>query len=120
MFEKGNTYGFKKGQSGNPEGRPKGSISINDSVRKILAGKDTKTKRKILDAIAEQIVKQAIKGDREFNPTMMIQLWQQIDGKPKQQIDLGGQEGNPIRQELTLLNASQIIDNKPKKADEDD
>ena len=95
-FIKGNKEG---------KGRIKDSVSINDSVRKILATKDKKTKRKILDAMAEQIVKQAIKGDREFNPTLMIQLWNHIDGSPSQNVNVGGQEDNPIKIEIEYVDS---------------
>lgn len=89
---------FQKGnQVAKGKGRTKGALSINDAVRKILATKDVKTKRKILDAVAQQVVTQAIKGDRDFNPTMMIQLWQQMDGKPNENVNIGGQEDNPIQ-----------------------
>jgi hypothetical protein len=102
-FIKGNKEG---------KGRIKDSVSINDSVRKILATKDKKTKRKILDAMAEQIVKQAIKGDREFNPTLMIQLWNHIDGSPSQTIDLGGGTDNTMRIILEGVDISKFPSDK--------
>ena len=104
---------FIKGKSGNPKGRAKGSISINDSVRKILATKDKKTKRKILDAVAQQIVTQAIKGDRDFNPMLIKELWNHIDGSPSQDINLGGQKDNPI--EITINHVKPDIDKGGEK-----
>jgi len=41
-------------------------------------------------------------------------------GKPSQNVNVGGQEGNPIEHKLTLINASEFINNKPKNVDEDD
>jgi len=89
-FEKGN-------QLAKGHGRPKGALSLNDSIRKILAKKDIATKRKELDNIAEIIVQQAKLGNKDFNPTMMIQLWQQIDGKPKESLDINAETDNTIR-----------------------
>lgn len=60
---------FKKGQSGNPKGRPKGSPNLVTAVRRALADKVTVTeggqKRVIskLDAAATQMVNRAAGGD---------------------------------------------------------
>lgn len=104
---------FIKG-SKRPEGagRKKGSLSINDSVRKLLATKDKKTKRKYLDAVAQQILTQAIKGDRDFNPTMLKELWNHIDGSPSQTIDLGGGTDNTMRIILEGVDISKFPSDK--------
>jgi hypothetical protein len=83
---------FAKGHSGNPKGRPKGALSINDELRKLLAGKGKDGKRKVVEAVAYKILQDALGGDTR----LMIEMWQQMEGKPKQQIDVGGQEDNPI------------------------
>lgn len=97
------------------KGRKKGSISINDSIRKVLATKDKKTGRKMLDAVVQQIVTQALKGDREFNPTLIVQLWQQIDGKPTENVNLGGQVDNPLSVVLISPAGKRVeIDDEPE------
>src|SRR3990167_7779793 len=63
---------FKKGQSGNPKGRPKGSISIKDKVRQYLENNPKDV---------EKIVKHFVKENREL-------MWQMLEGKPKQQMEV--------------------------------
>lgn len=61
---------FKKGHSGNPNGRRRGSIGLSARVRRVLeqdAGKDGKT---VADVLADVLVKEALK-----NPT---KCWQFI------------------------------------------
>ena len=50
---------FKKGHSGNPKGKPKGSVGLSARVRRVLeqnSGKDDKT---IGDVMADVLVKEA-------------------------------------------------------------
>ena len=114
-FQKGNPYRFEKGHE-SKGGRPEGAISINDELRKLLATKDKKTGKLYVESLALKIFTDALKG----NDRLLIELWQQIEGRAKQQIDVGGQADNPIQSTLTILNASQAINNKPKQVDEDD
>ena len=79
-----NPYLFKKGQSGNPNGRPKGSISITGEIKKKLqeAAGNGKT---YLDLVIQKIIDKAIKdGD---TATLRI-MWSYIDGMPKQSTDI--------------------------------
>ena len=89
-FTKGNKLG------GKGAGRPKGAISINDELRKLLNGKDKAGKRKVVEAVAYKILQDALGGDTR----LMIEMWQQVDGKPAQNVNLGGQEDNPVRIEI--------------------
>ncbi len=75
----GNLKPWKKGQSGNPAGRPKGR-SITDALRKLLdEGIDGKD---LVDALAKKAYAQAMKGDfRFFN--MIIE---RLDGKVTDQV----------------------------------
>ena len=70
---------WKKGQSGNPAGRPKGR-SLTDALRKLLdEGIDGKD---LADALAKKAYAQAMKGDfRFFN--MIIE---RLDGKVTDQV----------------------------------
>lgn len=63
---------FKPGQSGNPNGRPPGSFSIKDSIRKTLE----KNPKLVEQLVAHFITKY---------PDLM---WQMLEGRPKQQQDI--------------------------------
>ena len=88
-FTKGNKLG------GKGAGRPKGAFSINDELRKLLSQKDKAGKRKVVEAVAYKILQDALGGDTR----LMIEMWQQMEGKPKQQIDVGGTD-TPIKIEI--------------------
>ena len=69
-------YQWKEGESGNPNGRPKGSISIKDLVRKHLETHPD-------DLI--DFVKHFIETNREL-------AWQMMEGRPYQDILSGGEK----------------------------
>lgn len=92
---------FKPGQSGNPHGRPPGSVSITSAIRDrlnkvfpeksaIVKGPDgtkiKKIKKTYLQKIVETVFENAIvtKDQRALN-----QIWAYIDGHPKATIDIG-------------------------------
>jgi hypothetical protein len=86
-FTKGNKLG------GKGAGRPKGALSINDELRKLLNGKGKDGKRKVIEAVAYKILQDALGGDTR----LMIEMWQQIDGKPAQNVNLEGGLDNTMR-----------------------
>ena len=92
MDDRDETGKFIKGKSGNPEGRPKNAISINAELRKLLATKDKKTGKQYVESLALKIFTDALKG----NDRLIIELWQQMEGKAPQNINVGGQEDSPI------------------------
>ncbi len=61
---------FKKGFTGNPKGRKKGSIGLSARVRRVLEQNSGKGDKTIADVLADQLVKEAIK-----NP---VKCWQFI------------------------------------------
>jgi len=77
---------FKKGQSGNPSGRPVGALSFTSKVRaaleKIAMTKDGE------DVSYEQLlVKRVLNKAIEQGDSRMIELvWGYLDGKPAQQV----------------------------------
>ena len=79
---------FKPGVSGNPDGRPPGSgISITTEIKRKLVeipeGKD----KTYLQYLIEQILKKAvIEGDQQT----IKQIWNYIDGMPKQDFGVSG------------------------------
>ena len=86
---------FAPGVSGNPAGKPKGSISIITKIKNILqevAKTSDGNKRERLETLARNIVFMAI---NEKDKDMIKMLVNYIDGMPKQPIE-GNLEGNFI------------------------
>lgn len=82
---------FKKGESGNPAGRPKGSVSITAGIKAMLEEqylniKDPEEKKTYLQKIIESIFHNAIEAK---DARSLKDIWAYIDGQPKQTMDLG-------------------------------
>jgi len=83
---------FKKGQSGNPKGRPKGP-SLTSVLLKQLKKRGPDGRREI-DHLIDAMINLAKKG----NPAVINQIWDRIDGKLIQPLaDADGQPLNPRR-----------------------
>lgn len=54
--------------------------------------------REILDALADELINQALAGEQ----WAFQQLGDRLDGKPKQQIETTGEDGGPIKTSLTV------------------
>lgn len=104
---------FKKGQSGNPKGRPKGTVSITAEIRaKLLKiypekqatvigddGKKIKKEKKTyLEMLIKSIFENAIKNK---DTRMLNQIWAYIDGQPKATLDIGADKSS--LEELTTM-----------------
>jgi len=78
-------YQFKKGVSGNPNGRPKGSgISITTEIKKKLEECPEGQKATYLQLLINRILKQAIQdGDQK----MITRIWNYVDGLPRQSLN---------------------------------
>jgi hypothetical protein len=78
---------FVKGQSGNPNGRPKKGRSLTDEIEKVLRckGPDGRPNKALF---AERVVQMAIEG----NVAAANLVLSYIDGKPLQSIDLTSEE----------------------------
>lgn len=74
--------GFVPGQSGNPGGRPKGSVSITRHIREALERQDEEEARLLADAI----IKQAKEGNSAALKTVM----DRIDGPVKEETEHSG------------------------------
>jgi hypothetical protein len=77
---------FKKGESGNPKGRPPKGYSISDWFKHML-----NEKPEIKDAIAKSILKKALEGDTVAQKL----VWNYMDGLPLQQTDITS-GGKPV------------------------
>lgn len=80
---------FKKGQSGNPKGRPPAGLSFNDQLRVVLTDDGNqplgtvKKGKTALRTVVEQLVKAALEGDA----WAVREVADRLDGKPTQTID---------------------------------
>lgn len=77
--------GFMPGQSGNPAGRPVGSLSITTAVRRRLEECRKKGDKNELERLVDTIMKKAIE---EGDNVTIKTLWAYVDGLPKQAIDI--------------------------------
>jgi len=83
---------FKKGKTGNPDGRPKGSLSMTKLLRVYLETKDPKTGKYIKDIVNEAFVKRAVaKSD-----VLMKEILDRVDGKVVNKNELSGKDGGPL------------------------
>lgn len=79
---------FKPGESGNPGGRPKGTVSIEAELRNRLTnGEDGE---KIVQGLVSQALKMALKGDYKF----FNMILERIDGRIADR--LAGHDGGPL------------------------
>lgn len=76
---------WKKGQSGNPAGRPPGTISLVSILKKKLAEVEPHTKKQYADLLIERMTKMAI---AEGSESQIKNILQYVDGMPKQQVDV--------------------------------
>ncbi len=85
-FPPGNKVGkqFPKGESGNPNGRPK-LTKLTEALRQQIAEINPDAPEEtIAEAIAQTLIKLAIAGD----VTAIKEVFDRAEGKPKQAIDL--------------------------------
>jgi len=86
------SHKFKKGQTGNPNGRPKGSRSLTTILReymdKELEINDPITKKlvnkRIGDIVNLKLIANAIKGDQQA----IKMVFERLDGMPTQKVDV--------------------------------
>jgi hypothetical protein len=84
---------FKKGQSGNPKGRPKKLPSIDKLMIEVLGDEDNDNSE--AKAILEALVTRAKKGDTRAAEILLDRGW----GKSKQPIETDGEITVTIRHE---------------------
>jgi len=90
-------YSFKPGQSGNPKGRPKGSVSVTKFMKELLDTKISIPKTQFTSegeripaskALAIRIVTGAIKGDN----SKIRELLDRVEGKTKDVLEIENTE----------------------------
>ena len=83
---------FKKGQSGNPNGRPKKRYSITNIMREIMSINVETSNGDVVEArktLAIKILDAALKGDM----TAAKLIWQYMDGLPPKNIETPSDDG---------------------------
>jgi uncharacterized protein DUF5681 len=88
-FEKGNTVGFKPGQSGNPAGRPKGVKYFSEAAREWLSAPNAENPDLTnADVAVIKCGAAALDGDM----AALRELLDRAEDKPRQAIDLSVEE----------------------------
>jgi len=110
---------FKKGESGNPVGRPKGSFSIATQLRKTL--QELRGNRPKFVLAVEAWVDAAITGDRDYNAAPLKLMLEYLIGKPIQTIitnagSRDGYEDLPTEERLRIAGAKLTRPRKSKAA----
>lgn len=77
---------FKKGQSGNPSGKPKGTINLSARIRRELEALAPDKKQQFADLVAKKIVAEMLKGKVDLIRDFM----DREEGKPKTPIEHSG------------------------------
>lgn len=92
-------FRWKRGQSGNPKGRPR-KESLTDILRDVLAERIPKAQdprqSQLADALIRNFVLEAI---RTKDTAMFAEIFNRIEGKVKERIAVGGDDGRPIQVE---------------------
>jgi len=101
---------FKKGQTGNPNGRPKKIPEIDVLLGEVLnePGEQGMT---IAKQIIDKLAKEAIKGNTRAAEVLLDRAY----GKVKSNIELSGPDGGPIQSTFTGFNFLPDPDDKPAK-----
>ena len=83
---------WKKGQSGNPNGRPKSGFALNEYITD-LANVELEDKKTMLEAVVGKVYEEALDG----NMTAISFLADRVLGKPSQQIGIKDVSDEPIK-----------------------
>jgi hypothetical protein len=79
------------------KGRPKGSLSLTNEIKKVLEGVDEASRKSILELLAISATKQAIKGNSPY----FKEIIERLDGKVTDKIELTGKDGGPVEWRIT-------------------
>jgi hypothetical protein len=95
MYNEKSRKNLKKFTSKNQpkkRGRPKGSLSITNEIKKVLEGEDEASKKSILELLAIAATKHAMKG----NAAYFKEIIERLEGKVTDKIEYTGKDGGPV------------------------
>jgi hypothetical protein len=99
---------FVPGVSGNPEGRPKGTLSVTAAIKAKLLEIEPKNQKTWLEGLIMAIMNNAIV---EKNPLTQKIIWEMIDGKAKQPLEHSGSIAiRPEIKEILELTDDELIE----------
>ncbi len=99
---------FSQGTSGNPDGRPKGSVSLTSAIRRKLSEVNPDSKRRYLEDMVDVMMEKAVK-DKDFK--VIKEIWNHMDGSPRQTIEQVGDMSSydPISEAKILARVDAIF-----------
>jgi hypothetical protein len=100
---------FKKGQSGNPNGRPKDELrEIKTVIADLL--KQQKNNQQLVDGLMTVVVNKALKGDLKAVDMLLSYCY----GKPTQRTEITGADGEKIDFKVEVLQGEKTLPYKPE------
>lgn len=98
-------FKYKKGESGNPKGRPKGTLRDIKVVLQDLLSQE-KNGTQLIDGLMSVVVNKALKGDLKAVDMLLSYSY----GKATQRTEITGAEGEPIeiKHDLSKLNIDEL------------
>lgn len=116
---------FPKGKSGNPNGRPR-EKSLTTLLKEALKNIEGVTGEQYDVLLVKRLLEKAIsKGDMKA----IQMIWERLEGKPKQSIEMSGIDGDPIeynvqmtklREQVTRMNEEWFIKDEEEEENEED
>jgi len=109
MAKEDNLKPFKKGQTGNPNGRPKGS-SLRD-IKVVLQDllSQEKNGTQLIDGLMSVVVNKALKGDLKAVDMLLSYTF----GKATQRTEITGSEGEKIDFTINVVQGKENLPYKP-------
>ena len=103
------SYKWKRGQSGNPKGRPR-KEPLTDILRQVLAEKiPNAAADRRLSRLDQVLVRNwVLEAIRTKDTATIVEIFNRIDGKVQDRIAVGGDDGQPIR--IQTLDVHQFTD----------
>lgn len=87
ITDKKQGHKWKKGESGNPNGRPVGSVSIVEGIKRKLLEIEPENKKTYLDLFLSRYFRKAIK---DGDVGLIRDMINRIDGMPQMKVDATG------------------------------